>query len=133
MNGNELKCELCCERLAFAWSDTHGVGVCCNCGLPYVIIHYEKDANGESVRVEKPPEIAVRADWMPTIRRFWEETHSRVAPGGYDCGFIGEAGRNGRTYSGATHEHMRVWGDWLDAHKADLPKPVEETVAESSS
>jgi hypothetical protein len=115
-------CAICEKPLSCVWSDTHGVGACFTCGLPYRLYHYENDT-----RVEKPPSVAVPDEWVVIGRKYWNETHRRTFPAAFD--FVG--GRNGRTYSGATQDEINEWETWLDAHKDELPKP--ETADESQT
>lgn len=122
---DERKCDLCNGPLRFQWSDTHGVGVCCRCGLPYTIFHYEGEGDARQ-RVEKPPSVAIRDEWMPLTRRYWEETHRRVWPASYDMGFLRD---RGCSYSGATRDDLEQFDNWLNTHITDWPKPAEEETA----
>lgn len=103
----EQRCGCCGGRLVFQWSDTHGVGVCFDCGLPYRIYHYE----GEK-RVEKPPEIALTAEGFEIAKRYWTEKKRRVFPGTFDMGIL--PGRRA-SYSGATEDDCRAFGEWYKA------------------
>ncbi len=82
-------CDCCGESLSFQWSDTHGVGVCCRCGLPYTIYHYE-GPEGETKRVDKPPAVALTAEGVEIAKRYWGETKRRVYPAVYDIGISGQ-------------------------------------------
>lgn len=114
-----MKCVICdTEKTGFQWSDTHGVGVCYQCGMPYTLYHYEGEGD-DSKRVDKEPTPAIREDWIPVGRRYWEETHRRVFPASYDMGFL--SGRD-RSYSGATQDDCRSFNEWLDAHQSELPQ-----------
>jgi hypothetical protein len=110
----ETLCAVCGTPLAARWTDTHGVGACCTCGLPYRLYHYE---NNE--RVEKPPSVAVKDEWLPLAREYWTETKRRVFPGQFDMGVF--RSRGGRTYSGATEDEMRDFDGWMDTHKDHWP------------
>lgn len=112
---SEQNCECCGDRLAFRWSDTHGVGVCYQCGLPYTVYHYEGDT-----RVEKPPTVAVTPEGVEIAKRYWSEEHRRVFPAAYDMGILGS---RGWSYSGATEDDCRKFADWYAAH-VPLPSPV---------
>ena len=114
-----MECQICGKELSFQWSDTHGVGVCISCGLPYTIFHYDE----HKVFVEKPPDVAIKAEWIEVGKRYWQETKRRVFPGSYDWGFFGH---RDRTYSGATEDDYRSWNEWLEKHEAELPKDEEE-------
>lgn len=115
-------CAVCDWPLSFRWSDTHGVGVCNRCGLPYRIYHYENDA-----RVAKPPTIAVKEAWLPLAREYWQQNKKRVFPGIYDIGPL--RSRAGRTYSGATEEEMGEFGTWIDARVDRWPAEEAEARA----
>ena len=70
-------CQICGLEPVWSWTDTHGVAQCFHCGTPHTILHYEGDRP-----VEKGPEIAVRDECVPFVKRYWDETKSRI-PGGY--------------------------------------------------
>jgi len=112
------KCEVCGSLLAFNWSDTHGVGVCHRCALPYVIYHYDDNKQ----RVEKPPEVAVQEDWLPAAKAYYAETKRKVFPGAYS--FM--VHRGGRTCCGATDDDIRAFNTWIDAHPELHPATVAE-------
>lgn len=101
------KCDCCGSDLRFQWSDTHGVGVCTNCGLPYTIFHYE-----DNKRVEKPPAVALTDEGVAVAKRYWNEKQRRVFPAYFDMGI----GRNGVSYSGATPSDCRAFSDWYQQH-----------------
>ncbi len=101
---DRMKCECCEQNLSFRWSDTHGVGVCIACGMPYTIIHYDENKN----RVDKSPEVALSAEGVDIAKRYWAETHRRVYPACYDMGFLG--GRD--SYSGATRGDVDAFNEW---------------------
>lgn len=109
----EQKCACCESRLMFQWSDTHGVGACCTCGLPYTIYHYEGEGD-QRKRVDKPAEPAITVEGIEIAKRYWGETKRRVYPAAYDMGI----GRNGRSYSGATEGDCEAFGAW---YKANVP------------
>lgn len=104
---SEQKCECCDSRLVFQWSDTHGVGVCTTCGLPYTLFHYE-----DNKRVEKAPEMSLTAEGLAIAKRYWSEEKRRVFPAYFDMGI----GRNGVSYSGATQSDCRAFNDWYQKH-----------------
>lgn len=70
------KCEVCESELRFHWTDTHGVGVCGECGAPYKIYHYE-NVDGESRRVDRPPLILLLQSGINIAKRYWSEQRSR--------------------------------------------------------
>lgn len=100
-------CVLCERELCFRWTDTHGVGVCTTCGLPYKIFHYEN-----SKPIERPPSCALKPEALPMARSYWGETQSKVFPGCYDMG----VGINGSTFSGATIEEIKKFDTWVRKH-----------------
>ena len=108
-----MRCAICETKLGIRWSDTHGVGVCLTCGLPYRIYHYDGDT-----RVEKPPEVAIKPEWIDIGRRYWQETKGWTFPAAYD--FL--RGRGGLSYSGASDEDIEMFNEWLDMHKNELPQ-----------
>lgn len=101
------KCDCCGSELCFQWSDTHGVGVCTTCGLPYTIFHYENDK-----RVDKPPATAMTDEGVEIAKRYWNEKQRRVFPAYFDMGI----GRNGVSYSGATPGDCTAFRDWYQQH-----------------
>jgi hypothetical protein len=113
---NEQKCECCGESLSFTWSDTHGVGCCHTCGLPYTLYHYEGDK-----RVEKPPAVAIKPEWVSVGKAYWDEKRMRVFPGCYDMGIS----TGDRTYSGASAHEMNEFNAWLAAHPELYPAKTE--------
>jgi hypothetical protein len=115
-------CAICEKPLSCVWSDTHGIGACFTCGLPYRLYHYEGNK-----RVEKPPSVAIKEEWVPIGRKYWNETHRRTFPAAFD--FMG--GRGGCTYSGATGDEIDEWHAWLDARKDEWPN--DEFVDESQT
>lgn len=117
----DIKCQCCDESLRFQWSDTHGVGVCVTCGLPYRLYHYEGEGEDRR-RVDKAPEVAVTADGINIAKRYWGEEKRRVFPAAYDMGL----GRTGRSYSGATEDDCDAFAAWWGAHKAEYqPSPKD--------
>lgn len=113
-----MKCKICESELRFQWCDTHGVGVCISCGLPYRIYHYEGE-RGKEERVDKPPETTVKPEWIEIAKKYYNETAGMVFPGDFDMGFLG--GRSA-TYSGATQNDIDTWYSWLEKHESGLPK-----------
>ncbi len=121
----EQKCEGCGFPLMCQWTDTHGIGACVRCALPYVLFHYEGEGEDKK-RVEKPPSCPIFPEWIEVGKRYHKETGGKMFPGEFS--FTG-IGHNGRTYCGATENDMREWHDWLKAHDAELPKRREEEAA----
>jgi|GEM_PF-5417924 len=108
-----MKCECCENNLAFQWADTHGVGVCTTCGLPYTILHYEGEGSDRRP-VEKAPEAALTREGVVIAKEYWSEKKARVFPGAYDMGI----GHSGRTYSGATRDEITAFQDWYAARES---------------
>jgi hypothetical protein len=108
MSETMQKCAVCDNGLCFKWADTHGVGVCYECALPYVIYHYDADKK----RVDKPPEVAVKEEWLPAARAYYAETKRKVFPGSYSF-----MSHGGRTYCGATEDDIRAFDNWIGAHE----------------
>lgn len=105
-----MTCEICGnESKMFAWTDTHGVAQCLQCGTPYVLYHYEGEGN-ERRRIEKEPEIAVRDEWVPLLREYWEKEH-RTIPGGHS--FPG-----GQEMASQADEE--AFSTWVDSNKARI-------------
>lgn len=101
----DQKCVVCETTLSFRWTDTHGVGVCGNCGCPYTILHYDENKQ----RVDKAPECALSEPGVATAKRYWGEKHRMVFPGVYDMGIL--PGR-GTTYSGASMQDVNEFDEW---------------------
>jgi hypothetical protein len=119
MTDEQKTCDCCGERLYFQWSDTHGVGVCITCGLPYRIYHYEKVEGGPEQRVEKPPEVALKPSGVEIAKRYWNEKRRRVFPAYFDMGILGS--RGGRSYSGATAGDIEAFAEWYEANIPAAP------------
>jgi len=107
------KCKLCEKDLHFRWTDTHGVAVCDNCGLPYTVYHYKDDKP-----VDKPPEVAIKESWIPLGKKYWNEHHQMVFPASYDMGIL--ASRD-YSYSGATASDIQQFDNWLGDHESEFP------------
>lgn len=106
-------CAVCDQPISVTWTDTHGVGACIRCALPYRIYHYEGDE-----RVERPPSVAIEEAWLPLAREYWREKQRRVFPACYDMGIE----RHGRTYSGASREDCELFDEWMTARKSRWPE-----------
>ncbi len=80
-------CVVCEETPVFAWTDTHGIAQCGNCGAPWRLIHYDGKA-----RVDLPPERVALDIPDGRLREFHKSTGGRLSavgmglsfPGGYD-------------------------------------------------
>ncbi len=120
----DQSCEGCGFPLSIQWSDTHGVGVCCRCALPYTVFHYEGEGDDRK-RVDKPPSCPIFPEWIEVGKRYHAETGRKMFPGEFS--FLLNSRET--TYCGATQNDMREWHDWLKAHKDELPKPRTEEAA----
>ena len=107
-----MTCKICdSKRLGFVWTDRHGVGACINCNNSYRIYHYENDK-----RVDKPPECLVKEEWVPILRRYWEETKRRIPNS-----FVFT-----RSYDQCSEEDYESWKNWCADHADELPKTEDE-------
>ena len=97
-----MNCEICNNVLRFCWTDAHGVAQCINCGTPYLIYHYE-----DNKRVDKPPQILLKQEYIPATKAYWEQ-NKRVMPGGHS--FPG-----GQEL--ASPEDTRLFIEWLEKHE----------------
>jgi len=95
-------CEVCGNPFSFSWTDTHGIGQCSSCGVPYKIYHYEGE-EGKKHRVEKPPELVVKPEYIPVLRAYWNEMKRHI-PGGHS--FPGG-------YELATPEDHKIFSEWM--------------------
>ena len=91
-------CIVCGSELAanVRWSDYHGEGICMTCGTPYQLLHYENDK-----RVEKPPIINIKPEYIPKLQKYWNETHRPMSLGTY-------MGRNPEP------ENQKAFYEWFD-------------------
>lgn len=106
MNDSQ-KCDVCASGLVFRWTDSHGVGICCNCGAPYTIYHYDEQTKE---RLEKPPALALNEVGKTLALRYWQEKKRMVFPASFDMGFMGGS----TSYSGATRSDEAAFHDWLE-------------------
>ena len=108
-----MDCEICNGPLRCRWTDTHGIGACFHCGAPYRIYHYE-----DNRRVEKPPELLLKQEWVELTRRYWQEVGRNVSPG------FGNF--PGSSYEVVTREDADSVNAWFDAHKDEWPGELVE-------
>lgn len=103
-----VKCPVCDrEEFHFVWTDRHGVGACITCNSSFQIYHYGEDGK----LMEKPPECLVREDWLPLLRRYWQEKKKRIPnPHVFT-----------RSYDQCTEEEHYAFRDWCKEHEAELP------------
>lgn len=77
-----MKCQICDQEDAkFAWTDTHGVAQCINCGAPYKLLHYE--AGKQVIR----PELVVIS--IESFRDCFKETKAKFSAVGMKLSFPG--------------------------------------------
>ena len=103
-------CLICGEKSGWRWTDTHGVGACWKCGAPYQLYHYGENEQ----RVSKPPQLLIRTEWVPLIKRYWEQNHCNCDPGAYNI--------PGSRYEVATEDDYRIYNAWIMAHRAEWPQ-----------
>ncbi len=109
----QITCEICGDSLSCRWTDTHGIGACLTCGAPYRLYHYAPDKK----RVDKSPAIQIRPEWIPILKRYWEEVGHNCDPGGFNF--------SGSSYEVASEEDFRLYIQWMEKHKDELPKEEE--------
>lgn len=99
-----MNCEICGNHAVWSWTDYHGVAQCYQCGSPYRIFHYEGEGEAHR-RVDKPPQLLVKPDYVPLAKDYWNQFHRRIPsghsfPGGQEL---------------ATAEDARAFDKWLDS------------------
>ena len=99
------QCLICKEDIVVRWTDTHGIAQCNKCGAPYRIYHYENDK-----RVDREPELQLRADFIEPCREYWQQKR-RPMPGGFS--FAAD-------YEVSSEEDREEWYAWMDSHKPQL-------------
>lgn len=104
-----MKCEVCDKEFVMRWTDTHGVGACLECGIPYTIYHYDEN----NTRIDKPPKLAVKLEWVPIFKRYWDEKKLNCCPGAYNF--------PGSSYEVATPEEFEAVEEWMECNKSILP------------
>lgn len=95
-----MTCKICGSGFSWVWTDTHGVAQCCTCGTPYRIYHYGDD----NERIDAPPEMQVKEEWVPVLQAYWKENH-RPMPGGHS--FPG-----GQEL--ASRDDIEAWNEWTE-------------------
>jgi len=98
------KCIVCDKDLVFRWTDSHGIGVCTICGMPYGLMNKTEGLAGYH-----EPEPAMGDAGINLAKKYWKEKKSRVFPGMYDLGIM--AG-GVTSYSGATMLQIRQFEEW---------------------
>jgi hypothetical protein len=104
-----VTCQICGHELYYRWSDLHGEGVCSTCGTPYQILQYDE----QNRRIpDAAPSINVRDEYVPWLKRYWEETHQHMGLGQYVLAV---------PYA----KKRKAFNDWMDQH-CTIPKESEE-------
>ena len=107
---DNAKCACCDAPLYFRWTDTHGVAICCNCGLPYVVYHYDEDKK----RIDKPPQPIPTDVGLNLAKQYFAATGNKVFPASHSF-FLGDR----PSYCGATQREQKEFYDWADTHKEE--------------
>lgn len=104
-------CLVCDDpRPRFSWTDYSGEGYCLSCGTPYQL-KWGTLEDGQTY-----PRINIDAEWVPILRRFWDETHAPNGAGTF-MGFDDYPDQlDGR----------RRFNAWCRAHEDELPKKRSE-------
>lgn len=105
-----MNCVLCETALSLAWTDTHGVAQCRECGAPYRVFHYEGEGEGRK-RVERAPECLIPEEDLATDKRCHAETGAKLSAVGMSLSFPGG-------YDVATREDNRKLIAWHEATAA---------------
>lgn len=103
-------CLVCDGAHGFNWSDAHGEGMCNNCGTPY---NLKSD----------PPRMNIKADWLPTLRRYFSETSAYMGLGQIMIA---------RDYPECI-EGQRKFSEWLKRNPDAVPPPDAPPPASDSA
>lgn len=108
----EQKPCLVCDDPAptYSWTDYSGEGYCVKCGTPYQLKWGKPEGRTY-------PYCDIRAEWIPLMRRFWQETGSPNGAGMFMSGHDYPDQMEGR----------KKFNKWCKAHESELPKAVEST------
>ena len=109
-----VKCTICDEPLVCRWTDTHGIGACFSCGVPYRIFHYGPNKE----RLNAPPSLAIKPEWISLHRQYWREKGRNVDPGAYNF--------PGSTYEVASLDDFECHANWFTQHEAEWPKEASQ-------
>ncbi|HZW04265.1 MAG TPA: hypothetical protein VFF68_10085 [Anaerolineaceae bacterium] len=75
-----MKCQICeSDPAGFQWTDLHGEAICSTCGTPYQILQYDENKK----RIEAEPKINIKAEYIPWMQRYWQETKRFMGLGTY--------------------------------------------------
>ncbi len=97
-------CIICDQIPVWSWTDMHGVAQCGTCGTPYTLYHYDD----QNRRLDKPPEVTIKPEYIPALRAYWNESHRRI-PSGYSIPGGQEL---------ATNEDARLFHEWMRVNAA---------------
>jgi len=103
------KCLCCEEDLYFRWTDTHGIAVCTNCALPYMLYFYDNEDN--RIR-DKDPACVLNKKGIEIARTYWEEKYMKVFPSQYSFMPTDRV-----SYCGATALELAEFNDWLEYYE----------------
>jgi len=116
-----MTCLLCENELQSRWTDTHGIGNCVNCGLPYRFYHYEND-----VPVNKPPSLALNETGLVIAKAYWEKHKPHwVFPACFDI----TSPHDGYFYCGAKEEDVIKFNNWYKNNKKKFSALKQEETA----
>jgi len=107
-------CLICGRDPGFRWCDHHGIGACLQCGAPYRIYHYDGEGD-QKKRVDKPPELLIKSEWLEWTKAYWRDVHRNVSPGAFNM--------PGSSYEVATREDVEALDEWAKSHKHLEPLP----------
>lgn len=76
---NDKQCQTCGGTF-FEWTDSHGEVSCRQCGTPYQLLVYDESKK----RIPDAPfEINMMDNYVPLLRRYWNETRKHMGLGSY--------------------------------------------------
>ena len=110
-------CLICDGQLTVRWTDVWGIAACWNCGAPYRM--YFNTADGvKTPSSGATPELLIKQEWIPLVRRYRKETERLVEPGAYI--FLGDR------YEVADDDDFETWSTWMNEHKSEWPEESTE-------
>ena len=75
----DFKCEICGNvNTGFNWSNAHGEAMCNKCGVPYLLLQYDKD---KKLIVDAKPKITIADEYISFIKKYWNEHHNYIGLG----------------------------------------------------
>lgn len=114
----DFPCAVCDRQLAVRWTDHWGIAACWNCGTPYRLYFSTKEGV-ETPSTGAMPELQIISEWLPLVRKYWQETGRLVEPGSFI--YLGDR------YDVATQDDFETWIAWMNAHKEEWPIDYSET------